>query len=394
MKQLLTFSVMIAFGLMLNFGQAQTAYEPITAENVSQITQVERLGNGVVHETAFLADETRFAVATTLGVWLIDLSDTANGRLLEGQHGVWSVEFSPDGKWGAGGGDDGSVMVWDAATGEQVARLENHLYPISAVAWAADGGLLASGDWSGVARVWDATTWSEYRVFAREERIDQLIFDDTDALTAFGEESRTAWDIASGEVVSQSEAIGGVGDEYGERQAEWLPDAGQIEIWEDGERIAVLDGFYGELGGVSFTDDGRVGARPLAEGHLWSLESRELDNAAVPVVSPDGTRMASFGNDGVIRLTDMASGEQIAALHGHIRKVNAAAYSPHGSLLASVSDDGTIQIWDATVTEDSGSLLTLEGHTSGVTDVAFNADGTLIASTGYDGTVRLWGIGA
>lgn len=383
---------MIVCCLVLNSAQAQTSYEPITAENASRIAQVARLGNGAVRQMSFSADVSHFAAATTLGIWLFDLSDTAHGLLLEGQGGAWSLSFSPDGQWLAGGGDDGSVTVWGVSTGEQIVRLENHMYPISAVAWAEDGNLLASGDWSGVVRVWDAATWSEYRVFAREERIERLIFDDADTLTAFGEQSRTAWHISSGEAVSQSEAIGGVPEAYGDLRAEWLPDAGRIEIREDDELKASLDEFYGELGGVFFSDDGRVGAYPLAEVYLWSLESGEHDSAPLAAVSPDGSQRASFGNDGIIRLMDAASGEQVAALHGHIRKVNAVAYSPDGRLLASASDDGTIQVWDATVSEDSGSLATLSGHTSGVTDVAFNRDETLIASTGYDGTVRVWGV--
>lgn len=398
---------MIVCCLVLNSAQAQTSYEPITAENASRIAQVARLGNGAVRQMSFSADVSHFAAATTLGVWLFDLSDTAHGRLLEGQGGAWSLSFSPDGQWLAGGGDDGSVTVWGVSTGEQIVRLENHLYPISAVAWAEDGNLLASGDWSGVVRVWDAATWSEYRVFAGDREIRSLIFYGLGLLATTPGNNIIGWDIDSSTSIPEDEArrrLNAYFDEqsrrdFSVRRSEadepaviTVPERGEIEIVVGQENVASLDGFYGELGDVFFSDDGRVGAYPLAEAQLWSLESGERDNAPLPVLSPDGARMASFRNDGVIRLVNVASGEQVAALHGHIRKVNAVAYSPDGRLLASASDDGTIQVWDATVSEDSGSLATLSGHTSGVTDVAFNRDGTLIASTGYDGTVRVWGV--
>lgn len=398
---------MIVFGLTLNFAQTQTAYEPITVENVSQLTQVARLGNGAVRQMVFSADETRFAAATTLGVWLFDLSDTANGRLFEGQGGVWSVSISPDGLWLAGGGNDGSVVVWDAVTGEQAARLENHLYPISALAWSPGGRQLASGDWSGVVRVWDAAAWSEYRVLAGDREIRSLVFYELGLLATTPSNKIIGWEIDTSTSIPEDEAshrLNAYFDEqsrqdFSVRRSEadepaviTVPERGEVEIVVGQEHVASLDGFYGEVGDVFFTDDGRVGAYPLAEAHVWSLESGAVDDAPLPVLSPDGTRMASFGNDGVIRLTDAASGEQIAALHGHIRKVNAVAYSPDSRLLVSASDDGTLQVWDATITEDSGSLATLSGHTSGVTDVVFNRDGTLIASTGYDGTVRVWGV--
>lgn len=315
--------------------------------------------------------------------------------LLEGQGGAASVTFNPDGAYIAAGGTDNSVMVWDSENGDEVARLEGHIYPVSAVAWA--GNYLASGDWSGVVRVWDTITWSEYRVLTMTEKIERLDFDSIQSnLTAnLGIEGCTGWNIASGEEVGCA-LLGiinsGIFARSGEWFAEYLADAAQIQIeWNDNV-LATLDGFYGELGGVFFTLDGRVGASPLKSTYLWSLETGQMDDAPPPVTSPDGTRIATFGNDGVIRLSDAATGQEIAALHGHIRAVTGVAFSPDGRLLASASNDGTIQLWDATVTEDSGSLATLTEHNGGVTDVAFNADVALLASSGYDGTVRLWGI--
>src|SRR5688500_4165715 len=146
---------------------AQEIYAPITTDNAAEIVQIARYGNGAVRTLTLSPDASQLAVATTIGVWIADLEDASSEPVLhEGQGGASSVSFSPDGLFVAGGGDDGSVMVWDTQTGETITRLENHLYPISAIAiaWSADGALLASGDWSGVVRVWEVATWSEYRL--------------------------------------------------------------------------------------------------------------------------------------------------------------------------------------------------------------------------------------
>ncbi len=384
---------------------AQGLYIPITADNAAQITQIQRIGSGVPRQMTFSPDGSRLAVATTLGIWQVDLSVGARHASpdpLEGQGGAESVTFSPDGSMIASGGEDNSVMVFDASTGETVVRLENHIYPVSAVAWSDDGKWIASGDWSGVVRIWDTSNWSEYRVLAMTEKIASLSFYPTmTELTASDDNPSkcSTWDITNGSVLSPlpcpSSGIQFITNflavSQGDHHADHSTDTGQIKIWDKDTLIATLDGFYGEPGGVFFTPDGRVGASPLQSPYLWSLEGQPSD-APLPVLSPDGSILATFGNDGVIHLKDAKTGNDIAALHGHIRAVTDVAFSPDSRLLVSSSNDGTIQVWDATVTQDSGSLVTLTGHNGGVSSVAFNADGTLIASTGYDGTVRLWGI--
>jgi WD40 repeat protein len=172
LKLLLRLCQIVALIAIVGVARAQEAYAPITLENVAQITQLKRIGRGVPREMIFSADGTRLAVATTLGIWITTFpevitqypmpTESAAMQLFEGQSGAFSVAFSPDGAQIAGGGDDGSVMVWDAASGAGVVRLENHIYPVRALAWT--GTLLASGDQSGVVRLWDTPTWSENRV--------------------------------------------------------------------------------------------------------------------------------------------------------------------------------------------------------------------------------------
>ncbi|MEO8392944.1 MAG: WD40 repeat domain-containing protein [Chloroflexota bacterium] len=387
--------------------QAQRSYIPITAQNVARISQVERFGNGVPRMMTFSPDESRLAVATTLGVWLIRTPIgvppglTPNKHVLtqflEGQSGVESIAFSPDGAEFAAGGDDNSVMVFDTVASKGLERLINHIYPVSAVAWSSDGKWIASGDWSGIVRLWDTSNWSEYRVFAdAEAKIEALRFEQSNSqITAISSNGRYLWDITSGMLLSQIESTSGVGASLQANAGEWSAaysvDNAQITLSNQGTLMATVDDFYGELGGVFFAWNDEVGASPLKPIYRWSLVIKQRAYSR-PVLSPDGARLATFGNDGVIRLSESRFGHEIAALHGHIRAVTDVAFSPDGKLLVSSSNDGTLQLWDATVTQDSGSLATLKGHNGGVSSVAFNADGTLIASSGYDGTIRLWGL--
>ena len=93
--------------------------------------------------------------------------------------------------------------------------------------------------------------------------------------------------------------------------------------------------------------------------------------------SPDGTRLASAGDDKTVRVWDAASGALQATLTGHTDRVWAVAWSPDGTRLASAGDDKTVRVWDAA----SGALqATLTGHTDSVRAVAWSPDSTRLAT--------------
>lgn len=79
---------------------------------------------------------------------------------------------------------------------------------------------------------------------------------------------------------------------------------------------------------------------------------------------------------------------QRAVLVGHTDGVKTVAYSSAGGMLASGGDDGTIRLWDLATGRPLGAPL--KSHTGVVTKVAFTPDGRVLASEGNDGAVRLW----
>ncbi|MFD7778849.1 WD40 repeat domain-containing protein [Streptomyces sp. NPDC059753] len=67
---------------------------------------------------------------------------------------VYDVAFSPDGSLLATAGQDGSLRLWDPATGLMVREPLDHSDSVMAVAFSPDGSLLATGSADGAVRLY------------------------------------------------------------------------------------------------------------------------------------------------------------------------------------------------------------------------------------------------
>ncbi|MEK7468024.1 MAG: protein kinase [Planctomycetota bacterium] len=105
--------------------------------------------------------------------------------------------------------------------------------------------------------------------------------------------------------------------------------------------------------------------------------------------SPDNRRLATCGNDYLVRLWDLSTGTEIAHSDAHDGPVAGVAFSPDGRRLLSWSGDGTARLWDG---ETLRPVVTLEGHTRGIGGAKYSADGAVVLTWSGDGTARLWSL--
>jgi WD40 repeat protein len=155
------------------------------------------------------------------------------------------------------------------------------------------------------------------------------------------------------------------------------------EVWS----VALsLDGTRLATGG----DDGSV--------RIWNVASRQQVGSPLTghtaritdmTFSADGQRLVTASSDRTSRVWNLATGQSVV-LAGHTDGVAAAAFSPDGGTVATASTDKTVRLWNASSGAQIGAPLT--GHTGWVVDVAFSTDGRTLASASYDHSVRLWNV--
>ncbi len=166
---------------------------------------------------------------------------------------------------------------------------------------------------------------------------------------------------------------------------------------------------------VSLDDDATVRERLLhaqRRGARLAWVSPSRPATTVVATSPTDRRAATGGADGVVRIWDLDTGVQVAALRGHEEEITALEVSPDGGYLASAAADRTVRLWS--LAHGSEERAVLYGHDDRVTAVAFGlrdapsfagpdagdeserrlAAGPWLASGSADGAVALWQLGS
>jgi WD40 repeat protein len=90
---------------------------------------------------------------------------------------VWSVAFSPDGRWLVSTHGDGSILIWDVLNRELEANLRQHSGGVRAVAFSEDGKRVASGSEDHSVILWDSESGRKEAVFTTHQtRVERRRF--------------------------------------------------------------------------------------------------------------------------------------------------------------------------------------------------------------------------
>jgi hypothetical protein len=106
--------------------------------------------------------------------------------------------------------------------------------------------------------------------------------------------------------------------------------------------------------------------------------ARQGERVSALVYAADGKTLASGGEDGVVRLWDVASCRELRRFGEHPKQVACLAFTPNSQVLASGSQDGTIVLWEVA----TGRERKLIQSAAGPLGFLFPDDNTLLAACG------------
>ncbi len=358
------------------------------------------------------------SVDGTIRLWDLNSEDD-HRAITDAKDSLWAVAFSPDGKRIATAGSDLSIRVYNPDTGKLETTLTGAKSPITSLAFLPDSNRLAAAGGDQVVVIWDVSKEKAIKeLTGPESAILSLAVGDNGKLILAGsadktvrgfdpEDTKPVWTWTARSAVcavalakgSKHAAVGladgtlvtldlhGTTPKESSSQSGHVAGVACVAYSPDGSRLASVGG-DGALRVWSIGDNGAP--TPLVKFEGQMKPGATFTPLTGVAFAPDGRYVAGVGADGVVRVYDIQTKSEVRGLRGHVDWVAAVAFSPDGRYIASVGveKDKALRIFELPPLEITGG----GGHARAVMAVAVSPNGKYTATAGTDQTIKVWDI--
>jgi WD40 repeat protein len=313
----------------------------------------------------------------------------------EGLGGVMAVRFSPDGGTLAAGQYEGTIGIYNAATGTTRKVLERLIGPVLAFVFLAEDDLLALSKNGDLVR-WDLASGSGQAIRTGLDpndgaHLSAVLAEDGRYMAVLGMKGYNMYTVRLGDA-----APIGI-REFSPRVLRAKFDLGIPNVMEETyagydykAAVSPDSRFYSTS--IMNTKFG-PGAHPV---YVWEVRqggialAQTLLGHTSPVLtmafSPAGDALISADINGLLRLWGLPGGNCLREIRQPGSQFTSVAFSADGRRILAGDSEGSLFLWGT----DGREIAANRTHSGPVNAVAFSCDDRFAASGGYDNTVQLW----
>ncbi len=336
-------------------------------------------GQAIGHKAVAFSPDGKLLAAAGLAFTLC-LYDATTGHEIYPwvghRHSIPTLTFSGDGRILASGEFEGKIIcLWDPRTGKEIRRFGCGQYWLEGIAFSVDSRILASQDIDSQIRLWDPTTGKEIpHRWNRDSEVQAAAFAPDGKILALDRPKGILClrDPETGQAIRRLEpryrwlhrkiAV----SPNGKLLASGPLEDGTVNVWDmaTGRNLHTFHGHQGIVWSIAFSPDSQTLASGGADKTVafWDLAKGTLrgrcwENPQTPgcmAFSPDGRTLATGGGEeGSIRLWEVATMQERHCFQGHLGGVSCIAFSPDGYTMASAAGP-EILVWDVTLSSATG----------------------------------------
>jgi WD40 repeat protein/class 3 adenylate cyclase len=288
----------------------------------------------------------------------------------------------------------GPVTIWDAQSGEALLTIQTGNAPdvyVQDVFWSPDGSQIVVTSWDQLAKIFDTISGEKLLTFTGHVGEPPIRFAQSTVLAGGGwspDGSRIVtmgslvriWDAHSGKELVNFEPTR---DAF--LMPRWSPDGTRIATCSMPEVLQIWDATTGKsiIGGFTWnTADVAIGdPMTFCMGSEWS---------------PDGQRILTdqYAGGGTASIWDAKTGKKILTYNQISGPITMPTWSPNGLRIATGTDSGIVKIWDSRSGATLFSLSMPVAANSLLYNLAWSPDGTHLisnsATTASTEIYRVW----